>query len=184
MPAPRMTTDEYLRLPETLDPEELIYGLVRSAAAPTPGHQWVLGRLFLALTSHVERRGLGRVWPAPVDVVLDRGKHLIVQPDLVFVSLERIGMVTDRVWGAPDLVVEILSPKPRIGTLDERIGWFAEYGVRECWLIRQEEREVDVLGFDKSGVARSTFDSSEPIRSVVLPAFDLTLQRILDDRER
>lgn len=183
MPAPRMTTDEYLRLPETLDPEELIYGLVRSAAAPTPGHQWVLGRLFLALTAHVERGGLGRVWPAPVDVVLDRGKHLIVQPDLLFVSIERLGMVTDRVWGAPDLVVEILSPKPRIGTLDERIVWFAEYGVRECWLIRQEEREVDVLGLDKNGLARSTFGPSEPIRSVVLPAFDLTLERILDARE-
>ena len=115
--------------------------------------------------------------------MLDRGKHLIVQPDLLFVSVERLGMVTDRVWGAPDLVVEILSPKPRIGTLDERIAWFAEYGVRECWLIRQEEREVDVLGLDNNGLARSTFGPSGPIRSVVLPAFDFTLERILDARE-
>lgn len=39
MPAPRMTTDEYLSLPAALVPEELVYGLVRSAASPTPGHQ-------------------------------------------------------------------------------------------------------------------------------------------------
>ena len=183
MPAPRMTTDEYLRLPEKVTPEELVYGFVRSAASPTPGHQWVLGRLFLELSSHVDRNRLGRVWPAPLDVVLDREKHLIVQPDLLFVSLERMGMVTDRVWGAPDLVIEILSPKPRIGTLDERIGWFAEYGVRECWLIRQEEREVEVLAFEKNTlVRRSTFESEIPIRSLVLPAFDRSLEQILKQR--
>ena len=50
MPAPRMTTDEYLRTPETLLPEELVYGFVRNAHAPTPGHQWALGRLFIALS--------------------------------------------------------------------------------------------------------------------------------------
>ena len=180
MPAPRMTTDEYLSLPEKLAPEELIYGLVRSAASPTPGHQWVLGRLFLELSSHVDRNRLGRVWPAPLDVVLDREKHLIVQPDLLFVSIERMGMVTDRVWGAPDLVVEILSPKPRIGTLDERIGWFAQYGVRECWLIRQAEREVEVLAFEEKTFARrTTFEPEMQIRSVVLPAFDRSLDDIL-----
>ena len=180
MPAPRMTTDEYLSLPEKLGPEELIYGLVRSAASPTPGHQWILGRFFLELTSHVERRRLGRVWAAPLDVVLDREKHLIVQPDLLFVGNERMGIVIDRVWGPPDLVIEILSPKPRIGTLDERIGWFAEYGVRECWLIRQEEREIEVVGFERGALARrSTFDSGMPIRSIVLPAFDRSFEEIL-----
>ena len=44
MPAPRMTTDEYLGLPEKLGPEELIYGLVRSAASPTPGHPSLIAR--------------------------------------------------------------------------------------------------------------------------------------------
>ena len=180
MPAPRMTTDEYLRLPEKLVPEELVYGFVRSAASPTPGHQWVLGKLFLALTSHVDERRLGRVWPAPLDVVLDREAHLIVQPDLLFVNTERMGIVTDRVWGAPDLVVEVLSPRPRIGTLDERIGWFAKYGVRECWLVHQHAREVEVLQFEAESVAsRGTFAADMPIRSSVLPGFNGSLEEIL-----
>ena len=103
-----------------------------------------------------------------------------MQPDLLFVVSERLGIVTDRVWGPPDLVIEILSPKPRIGTLDERIDWFAEYGVRECLLVQQEEREIEVVGFEGGALARrSTFESGMRIRSVVLPAFDRSFEEIL-----
>lgn len=179
MPAPRMTTDEYLKLPETLVPEELVWGLVRNAASPSPGHQWFLGRLFLALTRHVDEHRLGRVWAAPLDVVLDRERHLIVQPDLLFMSLERMRLVTDRVWGAPDLVAEVLSPRPRIGTLDERLEWFAKYGVRECWLVHQEVREIEVLQFDAGAMAnRDRFETDAPIRSRVLPAFNPSADEI------
>lgn len=51
----------------------------------------------------------------------------------------------DRIRGAPDLVIEVVSPHPRIGPLDERLGWFAEYGVGECWLLHQPERRLKVL---------------------------------------
>ena len=130
MPGPPMTTDEYFLTPETMLPQELVWGRVRDAAAPTPGHQWVVGGLYIALTDHVRQHGGGAIWLSPIDVVLDRDSHLVVQPDLILVSEPRIGIVTDRVWGAPDLVIEVLSPWPRIGTLDERIAWFAQYGVR------------------------------------------------------
>jgi Uma2 family endonuclease len=175
-----MTTDEYLRLPETPAPEELVYGFVRNAPAPTPGHQWVLGELFLALRTHVEQHHLGRVWPAPIDVVFDRERHLVVQPDIIFVSHARMRFVTDRVWGAPDLVVEILSPKPRIGRLDERIAWFAEYGVRECWLVRPEPRELEVVTFaDRRVHRRDAFRRGDLIASAVLPDFRMAPDDIL-----
>jgi Uma2 family endonuclease len=174
MPGPPMTTDEYFRTPETMLPQELVWGMVRDASAPAPGHQWTVGRFFLVLTAHVQRRGAGRVWVSPVDVVLDRDRRLVVQPDLVVVAEHRLGMVTDRVWGPPDLVVEILSPWPRIGTLDERIGWFAQYGVRECWLVHQDVRSIEVIGFSSGAIAdRRLHLSHEPLRSSVLPAFDM-----------
>ena len=170
-----MTTDEYFLTPETMLPQELVWGTVRDAPAPAPGHQSTVGRFFIALTAHVQRHSAGRVWLSPIDVVLDRERRLVVQPDLIVVAENRLRIVTDRVWGPPDLVVEILSPWPRIGTLDERIGWFAQYGVRECWLVHQGVRTVEVIGFSSGAVAdRRTHSSHESLRSSVLPAFDMS----------
>lgn len=172
MPAPSLTVDEYLRMPESVLPQELVWGVVRDAPAPAPGHQWAVGRLFIALTRHVEQSGIARVWMSPIDVVLDRVNHLVVQPDLVVICETRIGIVSDRVWGPPDIVVEVLSPRPRIETLHERLGWFAQYGVRECWLVDQDHRTVEVLEFSSGAVAaRRIVLPEEPVRSGVLPAF-------------
>lgn len=183
MPARRLTTYQYLATPETALPQELVWGVLRDAAAPSARHQWTLVRLLLALVRHVDERGLGTVLPSPIDVVLDGERGLIVQPDLVVISRERDEIVTDRVWGAPDLAVEILSPHPRIGRLDERLEWFARYGVRECWLIHQIEREVEVLGFEAGTIGRCRRCASDsPITSVVLPDFDSSLDTILRGR--
>ena len=115
-----------------------------------------------------------------MDVILDVDKALVVQPDLLFVSNERSHIVTDRIYGAPDLVVEVLSPNPRIGELRERLDWFAQYGVKECWLVHQVQRWVEVLNFDDGKViARTSFHERTPIRSRVLPDFDRTLSSIL-----
>jgi Uma2 family endonuclease len=182
MPAPPLTTDEYFLTPETMLPQELVWGFVRDAAAPTPGHQWVVGLFYVALTDHVERHSSGRVWLSPIDVVLDRARHLVVQPDLIVVSNSRAGIVTDRVWGPPDLVIEVLSPRPRIGTLQERLDWFSQYGVRECWLVQQDARTVEVLEFSSGTVAdRRVFAAREHIRSSVLPAFNATPGSIFRD---
>lgn len=176
----RRTTDEYLREPETVLPQELIYGMVRDAPAPTPGHQWTVGEFFVALKTHVEQRRLGRVYLAPIDVVLDSRRHLVVQPDLVFVSAERLTIVRDTIRGAPDLVVEVLSPQPRIGRLDERLAWFGEYGVRECWLVHQTASAVEVVAFGEGRIAaRTVVSPAEPIRSLVLPDFTEPPGRIL-----
>ena len=182
MPAPAMTTDEYFRTPETVLPQELVYGVLReAAAAPTPSHQRVVGRFFVALTQYLKVSAEGEAWMAPVDVVLDAGRALVVQPDLVVITNNRLSIVADRIRGAPDLVIDVMSPRPRIGRLDERLTWFAEYGVRECWLVHQAVREVDVVHFaDGAFVSREFFAQDEAMRSRVLPAFNRTFDSILD----
>lgn len=180
MPGPRMTTDDYFRTPETVLPQELVYGVLRDAAAPTLGHQFVLGQFFMAIALHLRDHGAGAVWLSPIDVVLDPVDHLIVQPDLVTVSTERLHIVTDRVRGAPDLVLEVLSPHPRIGRLDERLSWFARHGVRECWLVHQSVREVEVIQFaHREFESRQFFLEDETIRSTVLPDFHQSFATIL-----
>ena len=180
----RMTTDDYLRTPETVMPMELVYGLVReAAAAPTPGHQWMVGEIFAALRAHLEEHRVGRVWMAPIDVVLDRERHLVMQPDVVVVANERLHLVTDRIWGAPDLVVEVLSPFPRMGRLDERLAWFAQYGVRECWVVHQLERDVEVLALADGTVAEHRrYAPRAVIQSLVLPELHVSMQAMLGDR--
>lgn len=172
-PAPNlMTVDEYFRTPETLQPMELVYGVLRVADAPTSRHQSAVAHLFRALDAHVRERDLGEVWLSPLDVVLDEERALIVQPDLFFVSKSRAWIVRERVRGAPDLVVEVLSPNPRIGKTEERVEWFARYGVRECWLVHQDRRDVTVVEFADEMIHRkAVFRQGATIRSGVLPDF-------------
>ncbi len=174
-----MTTAEYLQTPETVLPRELAFGVLRVAESPVVRHQRVVRDLTIALTAFTSARRLGEVLPAPMDVILDREAHLVVQPDILFVSAERADIVSDRVWGAPYLAVEVLSPHPRIGDLHERIGWFARYGVKECWLIDLQRRQIAVLTFDAGRIAgRGLFGGGQKLVSAVLPdlqlsAFDL-----------
>jgi Uma2 family endonuclease len=149
-----MTTTEYLQTPETVLPQELAFGVLRVAESPTVLHQRVVLDLTLALCAFVNERHIGEVLPAPMDVVLDYANALVVQPDVLFVANDRREIITDRVYGAPDLVIEVLSPRPRIGKLDERVAWFARYGVRECWIADAVRKQLTVLAFADGTIAR------------------------------
>ena len=170
-----MTTEEYLQTPETVLPQELAYGEWRVADSPSVSHQRVVLELMLALVAFVRQEQLGEVLIAPMDVILDFDNALVVQPDLLFVSNERRDIISDRIHGAPDLAIEVLSPHPRIGRLDERVGWFAKYGVRECWLVNSEEKNVAVLSLSNAGVrARTLHRGAQPIASEVMKGLSLT----------
>lgn len=180
--APRlMTVDDYFATPETVLPAELAFGVLRVADAPTPRHQSVVMDLFRALDVHVRAKRLGKIWVSPLDVVLDEEKALIIQPDLMFISHERESIVRDRVRGAPDLAIEVLSPHPRVGKTAEHLAWFAAYGVRECWLVHQDQQRVSVIDFRNGGAALPRlFGAALPIESAVLPDFHLSLREVLD----
>lgn len=168
----RLTTDEYLAGEETLLPQELVWGVVRDAPTPHPRHQRAVFRLGRLLHEHVVAHGLGEVFLSPLDVILDEARALVVQPDMFFVAKDRLHIVSDRVRGAPDLAVEILSPRPRIGRLGERLGWFATYGVRECWVVHQLSAWVEVVAFADGQIgSRRRFAAGERVESRVLPGF-------------
>lgn len=175
-----MTLEEYLNTPETVFPAELAFGVLKVADAPLPRHQRAVADFFRALDGHVRERALGEVWLAPIDVILDAELALVVQPDLLFISKARGDILQDRIRGAPDMVLEVLSPHPRVGRIDRRIGWFARYGVEECWVCDQLARRLEVLTFKNGAVAaRASFDEATRVRSAVFPAFDRTLGSIL-----
>jgi Uma2 family endonuclease len=172
-----MTTAEYLATEETLLPRELAYGVLRVADSPGGPHQRIVGRLHLAIAPVAAAAG-GEVVLSPMDVVLDYDRALVVQPDLLYISRERAGIFRYKVNGAPDLVVEVLSPHPRIGKLNERVAWFAKYGVRECWLADLPSRQYSVLLLNERGVASRRLcrpgqvAESDVLPGVVLPSLD------------
>ena len=177
----RLTTEAYLEGPETAAPQELVYGVLRDAPAPTPRHQDTVGMIYRQLQTYFERTRTGKAWISPIDVILDRDNALVVQPDVIALMRDRLHIVTDRVWGAPDLVVEVLSPTPRMGRLSERVEWFAQYGVRECWLVHQLSTLVDVIAFADGRVqATRVFHGQDLIASALLPNLTVTPRLLVD----
>jgi Uma2 family endonuclease len=169
----RQAVADYLRGRESMRRRELIWGMVREPAAPFWPHQEIVTRTTVLLYEHVERHRLGAVTASPVDVVLDRDRDLIVQPDVVFLSNDRLSLVRNQIWGAPDLVVEVESVGTRRRDRVWKRQWYRQYGVREYWLIDAIARTITVFTFGKSGRStRRTFRGAAPIRSAVLPSFD------------
>src|SRR5438552_1236860 len=130
-----MTTWEYLDTDETNLPRELVHGIAREPPAPFFSHQHVVLKIARLLADYVESAQLGTVGIAPLDVILDEARALIVQPDVLFVAAERLSIIHDQVWGGPDLVVEVLSAGTALHDRTSKLGWYRQYGVRECWLV-------------------------------------------------
>ncbi len=173
----RLTYADYLK---TADDEryELLDGKLVSSPSPRELHQYTLGRLFLQLGTFVYGRNLGKVYCSPFDVVLSETD--VVRPDLLFVSRTRAGIITaDNVRGAPDLVIEILSPvtADRDGTL--KLDLYARHGVREYWIVDPDAMTVMLLWrgrgrFDVVGI----YGAEQSLRSPTLRGFIIPLQEI------
>src|SRR2546426_12601505 len=105
LPPGNLTYEDYVGLPDDGRRYEILAGELEVSPAPAPRHQRVLLNLVRIVDGHVEERGLGHVYVAPIDVILARDS--IVQPDLVFVAAARASIVTERaIEGPPELAVE------------------------------------------------------------------------------
>jgi Uma2 family endonuclease len=175
-----MTSADYFATPESLLPTELAFGILHVRDAPFLPHQRIVGSFFTALREFVRSNGLGSVWVAPLDIVLDAARHLVVQPDVSFVSNARSTILRERVYGPPDLVVEVLSPHPRVGDLETRLGWLGAYGVRECWAYHQPDEQLEMIRFgDGRPAIREWCALEDLVTSPCLPGFAMTLKDIL-----
>ena len=176
----RWSVDDYLSGEETLRRQELEWGVVREAPGPSFGHQSRVTSLTLLLAAHVREHRLGCVVVSPIDVVLDVEKALVVQPDLVFVSTERQSIIRHHIWGAPDLVVEVLSPRTARRDRTTKLAWYDQYGVRECWLVDPVARRVEVHELGSSPRVRR-YGVNRRLKSTVLPILRLVVSDVFSD---
>ena len=154
---------------------EIINGKAFMSPAPELFHQRWARKIFLAVERHVEARKLGEVFFAPVDVVLDEKN--VVQPDLVFVSTANAGLLERRgIMGAPDLVVEIISPASLRRDRYDKRKLYARFGVKEYWLADVANRSIETLSLQTGGYQLLSCATAEGnIRSEILPGFKLDL---------
>lgn len=108
----RFKAEDIWDTPEDGNRYEVIDGELYVTPPPVFSHQNVVSNLLAVVAPVVRRDNLGKIVPAPVGVVL--GPEAGVQPDIVFVRRERFDIISERgIEGAPDLVVEVLSPSTR-----------------------------------------------------------------------
>ncbi len=168
-----MTTNEYLYSTEESNRiRELAMGRVSEPPAPFFSHQSLVLKVARVIADHVDSHRLGRVAIAPTDVILDRDKALILQPDVLFVSTARLDIIRAQVWGPPDLVVEVLSHSTENRDRGEKLEWYRQYGVRECWLVDPYEESITVIDFTGDEPARRVARGIDAIRSTVLPELE------------
>jgi Uma2 family endonuclease len=166
-----VTTKQYLATYETNQPRELAYGVVREPPAPFFSHQQVVIKVLRLLADYVESARLGAVGIAPLDVILDEERALIVQPDILFVRAERLSIIDNQVWGAPDLVVEVLSAGTAMHDRTKKLGWYRQYGVQECWFVETSGERLVIVDFTVSPPDTRAFARPDVLQSSVLPGF-------------
>ena len=174
-----LTYADYLNGPETKDRKEIVDGKLIMFSGPFRPHQIVSTRIFVPIYMLVTEHGLGEVLYAPMDIIIQREPLRVRQPDILFTSNERADILSNRIEGGPDLVVEILSPSNARGYMQDKLADYASVGVRECWMVSIEDRNIEVLRQEGGQWRREYIRGvGEHIESVTLPGLALDISEI------
>lgn len=140
MQKPKTLVDVYRLLPEGT-PIQVIQNQFYMSPSPTFDHFSIAREIFVQLYSHVTENNLGEAIYAPVDVYL--GDKNAVQPDVFFISnVNKQYIRKDGIYGAPDLIVEVLSPSNRNADLIKKKTVYEQFGVKEYFIVEPSDKTV------------------------------------------
>jgi len=159
---------------------ELIDGAPYSMVAPSIRHQEILGNVYIKFREYLDGK-LCKVLIAAVDVRLnaDKGDDTVVQPDLLIVCDEEKLADGKSVKGAPDLVVEILSPSNEKHDRVKKHAKYKEAGVKEIWYIDPTAEVVDVYKLENGKYFADTYGVEDIIPVGIFPEFEVDLKEII-----
>jgi Uma2 family endonuclease len=145
-----LTHADLRQMPEDGRRHELLEGRLEVSPSATSLHQTILMNLIGLLLPWIRERDLGRLYTAPLDVILSDTN--VLEPDLLFIAKARLGNLVGKwIHGAPDLVIEILSPSTETRDRGAKMQIYARFGVREYWLVDPESRTVSIHVLEGSG---------------------------------
>ena len=135
--------EDYVLLPNDRNRYEILEGELTVTPAPSTKHQTASGNLFVLLAHYIKERDLGRLFYAPIDLILESTS--VLQPDLLFVSKDRQHIITERaIEGVPDLVVEILSPTTSRSDRVTKAQIYARHRVPVYWIVDPEQEVIEI----------------------------------------
>jgi Uma2 family endonuclease len=176
-PLIKFTYNDYLNAPKDKR-YELLNGDLVVLPSPEEFHQRVSILLGSKLVQFAVENSQGRVYHAPFDVVLSNTD--VVQPDLIFVSNERADIITPaNIQGAPDLVVEILSPSTATRDKTFKRSLYTRHSITEYWMVDLTEKTIIVLRLGERGFeVVNTYGQGGILTSPTLQGFTLNLNGI------
>ena len=175
----KLTYADYELFPDDDLRHEIIDGEHYVTASPITRHQRISLSLLHLIQSYLDTHPIGELFSAPFDVVLSF--HDVVVPDLIYLSKARAQLLTVKnLQGAPDLVVEILSPSTR--PRDERLkrDLYERVGVEEYWLVDPDQNVVTIYRRGPVGFLPPVrFEKDGIVTTPLLPDFELPLARVI-----
>ena|ERR1700748_2756594 len=174
----KYTDEDYMMLEEGAPFQLINYDLIMSPS-PTPFHQGISLQLILTISEYLKGiNNQGYLAFAPLDVRFDEGN--VLQPDIIYISAERKNeLVKDRIEGAPDLIIEILSPSNAIYDLRQKKDIYQKYGVKEYIIIDPVSKNADLYSLkDGEYYLHQRAEKAEAINSALLSGLSFDLNKI------
>jgi len=172
-------TEKDYQLLEEGAPFQLINGDLVMSPSPLLLHQLIVGKLYILISNFLQEINSGGLLVlSPMDVRLD--EENIFQPDLLYISKERKSeLVQDRISGAPDLIVEILSPSTAYYDLKQKKDFYERYGVKEYLIIDPVRRDAEVYGLiNEKFELKQKEQQSGTIHLNTFPGLQIDLQKL------
>ena len=153
-PKTRIQATDYFQLSEYQQHDliQLIQGEVVITMPPIPRHQQIIGEILYLLMTIARQIG-GRAFTSPIEVFLD--EHNVFEPDVIFLSPNSLCQVGEkRLDGAPDLVVEVLSPSTAKYDRQEKYQAYEKHDIREYWIVDPIHNVLEVYVINKKAYVR------------------------------
>jgi len=167
------TATDFEKLPEG-PPCQLIDGELLMTPSPSYEHQNLVLEIATSLREFVRTRNLGSVVTAPMDVYLT--ESYVYQPDIMFISSERQHIIHEKIKGAPDIIVEVLSPSNASYDLGHKKEVYGQSGVKEYWIVDPVEKSIEVcLNREHEFALREKTQNEGVVRSSILTGFSLQI---------
>ena len=159
---------------------ELIYGEVFALSTPNTRHQEILAELLFQFYNFLQGKPC-KVYMAPFDVRLfyeeDDSDDTVVQPDISIIC-DRAKIGPEGCRGAPDLVIEILSPSNTAIEMERKLSLYQEAGVREYWIIDPKNNRVRIYRFEEGAILTYTFGKDDIVPVGIFPELKIALEQV------